>query len=149
MLNEILPDGTMLSNDTPLEAEVSVIIKEQENQQITVQSALIEMKGTQQEINEYVLSEDSVSLQLTGSAKALATITTGSIPITADVTDLTVGEHIVALEIDLPEGVTLVGETPEITITISEKEQQTDIPEENEETDQVITETEQPSISEE
>ncbi len=107
------------------------------------------MKGTQQEINEYVLSEDSVSLQLTGSAKALATITTGSIPITADVTDLTVGEHIVALEIDLPEGVTLVGETPEITITISEKEQQTDIPEENEETDQVITETEQPSISEE
>ena len=114
----------MLSNDTPLEAEVSVIIKEQENQQITVQSASIEMKGTQQEINEYVLSEDSVSLQLTGSAKALATITTGSIPITADVTDLTVGEHTVALEIDLPEGVTLVGETPEITITISEKEQQ-------------------------
>ncbi len=149
LLNEILPDGTMLSNDTPLEAEVSVIIKEQENQQITVQSASIEMKGTQQEINEYVLSEDSVSLQLTGSAKALATITTGSIPITADVTDLTVGEHTVALEIDLPEGVTLVGETPEITITISEKEQQTDIPEENEETDQVITETEQPSISEE
>ena len=149
LLNEILPDGTMLSNDTHLEAEVSVIIKEQENQQITVQSASIEMKGTQQEINEYVLSEDSVSLQLTGSAKALATITTGSIPITTDVTDLTIGEHTVALEIDLPEGVTLVGEAPEITIIISEKEQQTDIPEENEETDQVITETEQPSISEE
>ena len=52
-------------------------------------------------------------------------------------------------EIDLPEGITLVGEIPEITITISEKEQQIDIPEENDETDQVITEIEQPSISEE
>ena len=149
LLNEILPDGTMLSNDTPLEAEVSVVIKEQENQQITVQSAPIEMEGAQQEINEYILSDDSVSLQLTGSAKALATITTGSIPVIANVTDLTAGEHTVALEIDLPEGITLVGEIPEITITISEKEQQIDIPEENDETDQVITEIEQPSISEE
>ena len=149
LLNEILPDGTMLSNDTPLEAEVSVVIKEQENQQITVQSAPIEMEGAQQEINEYILSDDSVSLQLTGSAKALATITTGSIPVIANVTDLTAGEHTVALEIDLPEGISLVGEIPEITITISEKEQQIDIPEENDETDQVITEIEQPSISEE
>lgn len=149
LLNEILPDGTMLSNDTPLEAEVSVVIKEQENQQITVQSAPIEMEGAQQEINEYILSDDSVSLQLTGSAKALATITTGSIPVIANVTGLTAGEHTVALEIDLPEGITLVGEVPEITITISEKEQQIDIPEENDETDQVITEIEQPSISEE
>ncbi|USF29555.1 CdaR family protein [Clostridium sp. MD294] len=161
LLNEILPDGIMLSNDTPLEAEVSVVIQQQEEQQITVQSAEITLQGVEEENYDYTLSEKSVSLQLTGSARELAAITTGSIAVTANVENLTEGEHDVALEITLPENISLVGEVPSIVITIQQKQQQQqpDIsqqPEQNENETNIDTdtdintdiETEQTSISE-
>ncbi len=159
LLNEILPDGVMLSNDTPLEAEVSVVIQQQEDQQITVQSADVTLQGAEEENYDYTFSEEGVSLQLTGSARELSAITTGSIAVTADVENLTEGEHDVALEIELPEGVSLVGEVPSIVVTIQQKQQQQqpDIsqqqPEQNEdETNTNIdtdTETEQTPIAEE
>ena len=159
LLNEILPDGVMLSNDTPLEAEVSVVIQQQEDQQITVQSAEVTLQGAEEENYDYTFSEEGVSLQLTGSARELSAITTGSIAVTADVENLTEGEHDVALEIELPEGVSLVGEVPSIVVTIQQKQQQQqpDIsqqqPEQNEdETNTNIdtdTETEQTPIAEE
>lgn len=149
LLNEILPDGVMLGNDTPLEAEVSVVIQQEENQQITVQSAAATLQGADEQNYEYTLSEESVSLQLTGSAGELAAITTGSIPITANVENLEIGEHDVVLEIDLPEGVALVGEVPSITVTVNQKEQEqeTDIPEQ--EPEQTVTDIEQPEEAEE
>lgn len=145
LLNEILPQGVMLGNDTPLEAEVSVVIQQQEEQQqqITVQSALITLEG-EEENYEYTLSENSVSLQLTGTARALAMITTGSIPVKANVTDLSIGEQNVPLEINLPQDVTLVGEMPSVTVTIIEKEKPAEQPEESEQQE----ETEQPGQSE-
>ena len=145
LLNEILPQGVMLGNDTPLEAEVSVVIQQQEEQQqqITVQSALITLEG-EEENYEYTLSENSVSLQLTGTARALAMITTGSIPVKANVTDLSIGEQNVPLEINLPQDVTLVGEMPSVTVTIIEKEKPAEQPEESEQQE----ETEQPEQSE-
>ena len=159
LLNEILPDGVMLSNDTPLEAEVSVVIQQQEDQQITVQSANVTLQGAEEENYDYTFSEESVSLQLTGSARELSAITTGSIAVTANVENLIEGEHSVVLEIELPEGVSLVGEVPSIMVTIQQKQQQPDIsqqqPEQNENENEnetntdIDTEIEQTPISEE
>ena len=153
LLNEILPDGVMLSNDTPLEAEVSVVIQQEENQQITVQSATATLQGADEQNYEYELSEESVSLQLTGSAGELAAITTGSINVVANVENLEVGEHDIILEIELPEGVALVGEAPSITVTISEKEQETEqeteVEEEQQQPEQNVTDIEQPAVAEE
>ena len=147
----------MLSNDTPLEAEVSVVIQQQEDQQITVQSANVTLQGAEEENYDYTFSEESVSLQLTGSARELSAITTGSIAVTANVENLIEGEHSVVLEIELPEGVSLVGEVPSIMVTIQQKQQQPDIsqqqPEQNENENEtntdIDTEIEQTPISEE
>ena len=160
LLNEILPDGVMLSNDTPLEAEVSVVIQQQQDQQITVESAEIVLQGTEEENYDYTLSEKSVSLQLTGSARELAAVTTGSIAVTANVENLTEGQHDVVLEIALPENISLVGEVPSIVVTVQQKQQQQpDIsqqqPEQNENETNTNTDTdtnteiEQTPISEE
>ena len=149
LLNEILPQGVMLGNDTPLEAEVSIVIQErkEENQQITVQSAPITLEEAAEEY-EYTLSEDSVSLQLTGPARALAAITTGSIAVKANVANLEVGEHNVILDIDLPEDVTLIGETPSVTVTLTEKEpEQPQDQQESEQPEQTEQEPEQPVMN--
>lgn len=139
-LEELLPDGVMLSSDTPRQAEISVIIQQAQQQQITVQSGEITLNGADETQYDYILSDETVSLGLTGQAGQLADITTGSIAVMADVTDLLPGEHRVVLETDLPEGITLLSNEPVITVTVIQKEQENeDLPE----TEQPEEDTEQ------
>ena len=123
-LHELLPDGVMLGGNMPVGAEVSVTIQQTQQQQIIVQSGQITLNGADETKYDYVLSENNVSLSLTGQAGELADITTGSVAVMADVTDLAAGEHSIALEINLPDGVTLLGEKPTVTITITQKEEE-------------------------
>ncbi len=112
-LSEYLPEGVLLAEGQEEQIEVSVEILEAEDAELTLQASQVQLINEQDGFS-YELQNNPV-LHLRGTQEDLEALEQSHLHVTADVSQLSEGEHTVAVSVTLPDGIYL---TEESTVSV-------------------------------
>ncbi len=133
-LTDYLPEGISLKRESTTAATVLVDIIEQNGRSFTLDETNLTLLGQEEGLLYYF---DSTEIIVSGDADALAKMTAEQLNASVYVNGLTEGEHTVLVHTELPEGLTAVPASLNLTVS-SPDNAETEIPEDETES----TETE-------
>jgi len=116
-LDELLPEGIKAANGIDkIIVDVKVIASARVF--IDANTEDVEMIGKEEGLSYTVRAED-YKLLLEGSGEKIFALEKDDYSVTADVSGLGEGEHVLEAEVTLPENIVLVGEKPTVAVTIT------------------------------
>ncbi|MBE6012667.1 MAG: hypothetical protein E7234_08940 [Lachnospiraceae bacterium] len=113
------PTNLNVKNGTPHEVTVTVFLEREITKTLSVESSTLAVIGDR---NNATFDEE-ISVQLKGVERVMASIDDNGLSGSFNIENLEQGTHYVDVEFILPEGVTIVGETPQIKVIIGEAEE--------------------------
>jgi YbbR domain-containing protein len=114
-----LPEGVTVVEPQDATVEVRVAIEDTTNTAQTIPSLPVEILGLDPDLTA-TIDPETVSITIDAPQSVLQSLAASNIKVRVSATDLTPGTYTVELEVSVPEGVTLVSNTPtsvELTIT--------------------------------
>lgn len=134
-----------LKNSSNNNIKINISIKEAATKSINIPTSKISILGYDDTF--FIDMPEQVVLNVTGEENIINSLDETLLKCNIDVTNLTIGDHNVKVNVDLPEGVKFVSE-PYINITISNKKENEQI-ETNEETKYIEEQSSQDTTEEE
>lgn len=132
-VNELLPNGVFVKSGTDSQIKVTVNIKKALEKIITIPASQITLEGTLADAFKVTIYPQDAVFTVKGSDEAIYAIDETKITGKVNIEGLTEGHHIIPIVLDLPEGVSIVGDTPSSEIDITSNET-TQVPPEAEQT---------------
>lgn len=119
-ISSLLPDGVNLKNDSEENVSVNVSIEKDAEKTIYVSSEKVTLTGTIDQDLKATFSPQNIAVRIRGEQSLINSVTQADISGTASIAGLDAGTHNVKIDFDLPDGISIVGDEPQVTIVISE-----------------------------
>lgn len=128
-LRSLLPEGVSLKSDASGLVQVTAEIHSESKKQLKVPVDNLTITGKNADLFDYYFDQDTFSVEVTGSASQISTLSADTLSGKIDVSSLLAGKHVLQITMGLPDGVRLSGNTPETTVTVSERKNTETTPE--------------------
>lgn len=121
----LLPENLSIRTGTPTEVKVTVTVEKEVSKRFDIPIENIAVNGFTSSTQQYKIVQQPLSIELKGLGNIIDNIALEDIKGTVDIRQYTEGVHDVAVNLVLPQGVVLVGDTPTVNITIAPVNEET------------------------
>ena len=139
-IDDILPENVKPKDGVESEIKVTVSISTETTKELIIDSSKINIEGKPAEGLQASFVPENVHLTIKGSKNAIDSVNESEITGTVNVDNLTEGTHVVEVEFNLPDGVSIVGGAYNAEVSVfgnsnNTTENNTEIPENTENTE--------------
>lgn len=128
-LDDILPENISIKNGSEGKVTVNIQIVKEVESELMIPYNQIQIKGDLEEGYDAILEETDIIFYVRGDEKIVNSLDINNIVCSIDISGLNEGGHLVTVSVNLPEGVSIVGNPPRTTVTVVKTDNQPPIDE--------------------
>ncbi len=117
-----LPGGVSLKQGSSEKVQLTVKIERQSEKTISFNSSDISVSGYNKDNYSVTLEESTLSMTVCGSEESMEKLNDSDISYEIDLSGLSTGRHSVGVSCKLPDGISIYGDRPVVTVDITEND---------------------------